>query len=660
MFTDSDITKSISRVKESLISSLSRKYGEKEWGGIANRIMKIHGLSKDNFDFIRRTEEFLTQDISDVSIDTNANKTETTITGSLAEIAHPINKIVGYRYLYRQMKKLYGTEEAMRLSGEMYDMSLALADSTKTMLPYCFAIDTSKIVVSGRNFGTLPSAPPKRLASYIAALNETVHQISNHVAGALAIGSFFFDVAYMLLFREQVTLTELQEDAAIRKYVENCFQNFVHSVNHLSRNAIESPFTNISMFDRAKLETFLSPDNMGWLFTEAESTEYVIEYILELQRIFMDFFDRGDPLNGGRNFRFPIVTANISKSEQGDDITLLDEDFIDELSHREIYKYNILVSEGSKVASCCRLLNNFELLELGGQMNSFGGSGVSLGSHRVVTINFNRIALEAKNSQEYEQILRERIESAAKILEAHRSLIKELADNGLHPFIKNGWLRLDRMFSTFGVLGIVEAETTLQRKFGYDRSIIEKSLTLLNEMARDITLRTGNIYNIEQIPGESMAPKLAQIDAMIFSKQEVPQVMYSNQFVPLWSNSSIYERMRVDGRYNKLFTGGGIVHFNLGEKVLPEQAKALVEYAAQVGCEHFALNPVYSECEEGHTSFGKHLTCPVCRAKIVEYYTRVVGFFVPVSGFNSARRNWEFPKRTFSSVEDCPRQQIAA
>ena len=985
MFTDSNITKALFRVNTSLSQSLTAKHGAHDWADTASSILKIHGLHESNFDFIDHTETFLTNNNADVSIDANANKTETTIVGTLAEITHPVNKLVGYRYLYRQMKEMYGRDEANRLTGEMYDMSLALADSTKILLPYCFSLDASKIVVYGRNFGTVPSAPPKRLSSYIAALNETIHQISNHVAGALAVGSFFFDIAHVLLYREKFTLEDLFTTEK-RKYVENCIQSFVHSVNHLSRNALESPFTNVSVFDRVKLETFLLEENMGWYFVDSDK-EYVINFILELQRIFLDFMDKGDPLNGGKNYRFPVVTANISKAQEGSRVDLLDEKFIDEISAREIYKYNILVSSGSKVASCCfdgdqkvlsryenesprlstfvglynnpqkdkylvlnggvwakakivkvaradrklykvktsngktmvmtedhlnptfsgqdvradrlttddylmvatrpaaavpeasmnltyddgvligaylgngssafgdsnqiafsfsrekwavlkshfdavvsrfddttvfhagasyndvvpvttasrkmkqfiqmwvsgrtsgeknlnldcllqsvefrkgiieglyatdggnndriyttstslvdaiealltslgipsaidvsnrvdehvyplfcirrytsehesnqtgvykvkhnslyfrvvsieevattdeyvycfemeekdnpyftlpggvvthncRLLNNFELLELGGQMNSFGGAGISLGSHRVVTINFNRVALEASSVEHYKEILAKRINSASMILEAHRVLIKKLADRGLQPFMKNGWLRLDRMFSTFGVLGIVEAAETLKARFGLEEDPIATSLMLLNDMARDITIKTGNIYNIEQIPGESMAPKLAEVDRLIFGEEAVPYTMYSNQFVPLWKDSGLYERMREDGKYNQLFTGGGIVHFNLGEKVLPAQAKALIEYAAQVGCEHFALNPIYSECANGHTTFGKHVNCPTCGAEIVEYYTRVVGFFVPVSGFNKTRRNWEFPKRKFIDVDD--------
>ena len=651
---DSKINGAISRVKNCLDYSLKKKYDIQN-PETTQKLLLSHGMAKENFDFIKNVEKIFSNNIADVSLDTNANKNETTISGIMNEATIPVNKVVGYRSLYRKIKEMYGKTEAKRLMGEMFDYSLALADSSKITLPYCFSIDASKIVIEGRNFGMLPSGPSHRLSSYFSALNETVHQLSNHIAGALAIGSLFFDVAHILLYHEKYTIEDLK-NTTVRKYIENCFQNFVHSVNHLSRNAVESPFTNISVFDRQKLKTFLTPDNMGWYFdedfgvNESDKEEYIIQYIGELQSIFMDFFDKGDPMNGGRNYRFPVVTLNISKEIDNGSIRIMDEEFVKKISKHEIYRYNILVSEGSKVASCCRLLNNFELLEMGGQMNSFGGAGISLGSHRVVTINFNRIALEATSFENYKEILNERIESSSKILEAHRMLIKDLIDAGYQPFMKRGWLRLERMFSTLGVIGIVEAQETLKSKFNVSEDVIEVSLKFLNDKAKELTINTGNIYNIEQIPGESMAPKLAMVDKMLFGESNVPYELYSNQFVPLWADANIYERMKVDGKYNQLFTGGGIVHFNLGERVSEEQAKSLIKYAAEVGCEHFALNPVYSECESGHNSFGKHEECPVCGKKIVNYYTRVVGFFVPVSSFNTTRRNWEFPKRLFTKI----------
>src|SRR5690606_25135890 len=99
---------------------------------------------------------------------------------------------------------------------------------------------------------------------YISALCETVHQMSTHLAGAIAIGTFFLDISHLSLYKEKYDLRELKTNARFRKKLENEFQQFIHSINHLSRNGSESPFTNISIFDRVKLKMLI--EDMSWYF----------------------------------------------------------------------------------------------------------------------------------------------------------------------------------------------------------------------------------------------------------------------------------------------------------------------------------------------------------------------------------------------------------
>jgi anaerobic ribonucleoside-triphosphate reductase len=654
MFNDNSVSAAIGRVKNSLEYSLEHKYGKEHTHKLADGFLRIHGLHADNFDFINNVETIIAQGVADASIDQNANKNEMTMAGIMKEATDSVAKITGYRSLYRKIRELYGKREAKRLTGQLYDFSLAISDSTKINLPYCYALDCTKIIIEGRPFGQLPSAPPKRLTSYIAALNETIHQLSNHTAGALAVGSFFLDVFHVLYYREGLGEVSLTSN---KGYIVNCYQNFVHSVNHLSRNAVESPFTNLSIFDRPKLESLISDENMRWYFPTPENKVrdewlgHVADMITYLQDIFMEFFDMGDPLNNGIPYRFPVVTINLSKKDIDNRIVLLDDRCVTKIAKSEIYRYNVLVSEGTKLASCCRLLSNAEMLEIGGQVNSFGGAGISLGSHRVVTINFNRVALEAGSYDDYKKRLIQRIVDSAKILKAHKELLADEVKLGILPFVANGYMRLERMFSTFGVLGIFEANETLKRKFGIAEDAIGESLQILNKEVNKLSIEYNIIGNIEQIPGETMVVKLCTTDKMLFGEEAVPYTMYTNQFVPLWADATIWERMAIDGKYNKLFTGGGIVHFNLGEHITSLQARKIINYAAESGCEHFALNSVYSKCADGHVSFGNHNECPQCQRQILEKFTRVVGFFVPVSSWNKTRREWEFPQRKFVGID---------
>lgn len=646
MIEGANQNRTLKNIRSCLKYQLKNEYGIED-EGLVEDILKLHGLNKDNFDFMKRTERLIIGRLGDESVDANANKESKTVMGVLAEMTSSVNKLVGFDFLYRMMEKDWGKKEAKRLAGLMYDYSLPIHDSSKLLVPYCWALDASHIVMEGRPFGQLKSKPPKSIYSYVSCLNETIHQMSNHLAGAIAVGTFFSDMAFIMIARMGIDLTRLRRDKDTRKMVENAMQMFVHSVNHLSRISNESPFTNVSIFDRPKLEAIFNDDNMGWIL-EAEGhidRNYFFDYITELQNIYMDFIDKGDPMENGMPYRFPVNSLNISKDKNGN---ILDRKFFDNVCNREIFRYNIYCSEGTKVASCCRLINDAELLNLGGQVNSFGGSALSLGSHRVVLVHTNRIALESENKEEFYNKLDLRMEDATKILLSHRHLLEDLQEKGLQMFLDIGWIDMKKMFSTIGLVALTETIKTL------GDSSIEELLIFINKKVNELATRYKIPMNIEQVPAESMAVRLCDTDKMLFGNECVPYELYSNQFIPLWEDATLFERMEADGRYNSLFTGGGIVHFNLGERTTPQQNKALIEYAVKCNSQHFALNAVYSQCANGHTSFGNLEVCPECGAEITDKLCRVVGFFTRISSWNKTRREWEFPRRKFKKVSiDC-------
>lgn len=837
--TTSSTTRTIKNIKKNIIATLRSNYPfingrVKE---VADIILKKHGLHEDSFDFVNLFESGLHENINDISIDDNANKNEKVLRGYLNELEKSVDKLIGYDVLYRTMKDLYGEKEAKKLSGEMYTYALGLSDSSNIVLPYCFSLDASKLVTTGREFGVLKSKPAKRVSSYISMLCETIHQMSNHLAGAIAIGSFFLDLAHLMIYKERRTLNELRTDKRIRKMIENEVQQFIHSINHLSRNGAESPFTNVSIFDRSKLEGLISDDNYGWYFPnhKAISTDndlqdkmsnedfkkYVVDYIMEIQNLFMDFFEKGDPLQNGMPYRFPIVTLNFSKvkNEATGKFEIQDKDFLKAVCKRDISRFNIFSSAGTKICSCClsgdeiveisnskkvlsefiesynidklanfekdisnenlfvdsfnvesnkiekdkilkilkqpnntgellkftcefgskqvtpnhilivkdkesgvilevpaykvkeeiqkyyipieladktviwdailfvdtfkhsgsvycletennhnfvtnniithncRLINDIEMLDFASQSNSLGGGGsISLGSHRVITINFQRIALECQSFEDYLNILSFRVEEAAKILKAHKLMLLKFTKEGYEPFIANGFINPKRLFSTFGLLGIYEANKTLRQKFDIpeDRDITGEILDYFNTKVNEVSKQYGIIGNIEQIPGESFAVRLAEADKAIYGFGDDYYKLYANQFCPLYEDFTLAEKIKTDGKYNMKLTGGGIVHIQIATQTTPQQNEQLIKFACAEGCEHFALNRVYSRCKKCGKVYNTKVDKCDCGAEgeDLERLTRVIGFFTPVSSWGKVRREWEFPRRRFTDVSE--------
>lgn len=172
-------------------------------------------------------------------------------------------------------------------------------------------------------------------------------------------------------------------------------------------------------------------------------------------------------------------------------------------------------SVNSPRISNCRLINDNELFELGGQVNSFGGSALSLGSHRVCTVNLRRISLECSSWEDYKERLGKRMSDAADILIAHRHLIKDMIAKGTQPFFDLGWLDLDRMFSTIGILGYYEADQDLREKFG-DKDYLRDIVDFIDNKARELTIEKHNVFNVEQIPAESQSVKCSKADHWIY------------------------------------------------------------------------------------------------------------------------------------------------
>lgn len=677
--SEANTTRTIKNISECLAKSIKSKYGVKdkeELNTKVEEILEIHGLSKKYFDPLSIISLLTFGDLqtaNDISVDPNANKTSINMEGICTEAILAYKKLAGYDYLYQTIKELYGKETAKKCMASMFDYSLALNDSTKILMPYCYCIDASKLVMEGRKFGQVHSSQAKRVSTYVSILGDTIRELSYNVAGAVAVGTFFLDTAHLAIYRERITLDELRTDKKLRKYIVNCFQQFIHTVNHYSRSAVESPFTNVSCFDREKLRNLINEDNYAWYFekkaaivednelpnTKEAFTDFVLDYIEELQEIYIDIFDAGDPLRNGLQFPFPVTTINLAidvdKETGKRELVSQSDKLYGYVTKKDISKFNVYCSEGTKVASCCRLLSDSDMIAMADGVNSFGGSQVSLGSHRVVTLNFARAAYEADSYDDFKAIISERVEEMSKILKAHRVLIHKLEKCGTQPWITNGWINMSHMFSTFGCVGYVEADEILKKKFNHsDYDYMKDFLVYFNNECKVAAEKENIIWNIEAIPAEGMAPKLAKADKILV---EGEYDIYANQWCSLWKDHTIYEKMKRDGEINELMTGGSIVHINVDSEITSSQAKTLISDAVKYGMAHFAINSTYVECQDcGHVHKGKVDECPKCQSKNVNHYTRVIGYFSKVEGWNKARREHDWKNRKFMNYSQIQEQ----
>jgi len=604
-------------------------------------MLNVEGIAPDNMDIPVQSKKFFKGKVSDTSIDANANansddRDSKNPASYAAELDKGSLKLEGYYLLWRELEKLYGENRASDLLRHVWDGDLYVHDASGAMIQtyYCYAYSTQKIMYEGRPWGQLHSVAPKRADSFIAQVTESTMDFSQNQAGAVAVTDILVNFAY---YSKKENLSDQK--------ITNELQKFVHVMNNKFRTSFQSPFCNISLFDRNNLRVLFDG------YTYPDFTPVDVEYVMHVQKIFLNFFSKGDPTTK-LPYRFPVVTATyLNDPKNGYE---LDKDFLMALCEATFKNgaTNIYISNDmGKIASCCRLINDFKLLKGG---DSFGNGG-QIGSHRVVTVNLPAIALFAnKDTDKFKTLLGERLQDAHDILKAHRSLLHKRANLGFIPFINRGYINIDsQLFSTVGLNGIYEAMLFLTGEKMHEHEATKEFAKDIFKTIKETSYRwideEGLPYNIEQVPAESLAPKNAYKDALRFGADAQPFPLYSNQFIPLWTDVDVHTRARLDGEFSKSLTGGGITHFNMDQPFnTPEEMYNSVLYNIEVGNEHFAYNFNRQICDRGHVTIGHNRNiCTECGGKIVDGYTRIVGYFVPTSSWNKVRREYEHAARVF-------------
>ena len=594
-------------------------------------LMRLEGIAPEHLDVVSMSEKYFVKRPADMSIDDNSNVNESKSYGNyISEITKGWLKLLGYYYLYQEVNDIFGIEKAASLMESVWNGDLYFHDSTAIQVPYCWSYSTSFLLTKGNFWGQLRSFPPHRARSFIDQVKEVTIEVAQQIAGAVAISDLFVNYSYFIK-KENIDVF----DPKNRKEIENDFQTLVHTLNKKLRPSHQSPFTNVSIFDRPNLENLFSEIR----FPDGSAPD--LDLVEDIQRIFADWFSKGDP-STGLPYRFPVVTLNLHIDDKR---TILDKKAFEYFSKINLEKgcFNIYISQGNKVASCCRLINDLDMAGV----DSFGNGGISLGSHRVVTVNLARLGRLSGSLEELKTNVRAKLADSRDLLIAHRELLRKRIKQGFLKFFDYHIMDINRLFSTFGVNGIYECMEEIGTPMDTPEGIKNAHIILdvINKFAKECSTQTGNSFNIEQVPAESLAVKFAAKDAYLYG-MDYP--LYANQFIPLWVDCDIVERIRLDGEFSRSLTGGGISHLNIGEKLEAEsQMQKLIEYSIKAGCEHFAVNYNFAKCRKDHISVaGPSLLCPICGEGIVDNYTRIIGYFTPVSAWNKGRRS-EHGRRIF-------------
>jgi len=632
-----DISLRVTKDFERCLEDLKKKYGED--------FEYINGLHPSQLDFSEFLDNFVKQDtMADATIDPNANAKHKDIRSFMTEKGKSEDKLFGLNKIFLEIKKKWGLRTARQWLEQEFSKGFYLNDSASaSYFPYCWANDFTRLATEGLFFlEDYNNQPPKHLTTYFDDVIEFVSYLSNRQSGACGMPNVLIWAYYF--WKNDVKNGYYLKDP--ETYLKQNFQKFIYRLNQPFLRIDQCAFTNISIFDRPYLESLFG----GLEFPDETFAIDEIEEIIKCQKVFMETVSE---IREENMFTFPVLTFSLLYK----DGHFEDEEFAKWASKHNMRwsDSNFFVSDNVGVLSnCCRLLSDTS--KLNAFINSIGGTALSVGSCRVSTINLVRIAYESKlNKKKYIEILKDRVLLDCKALESMRHILKKNIEKGLLPNYQDGAVELDKQFCTIGGIGLYEVMDLFglinTDEFGYKSysdEAVEFATQILNTMneVKD-NFECDFSFNIEMIPAENCAGVICQADNLIYEQNKY--FIYSNQWIPLTEKCTIQEKCRLGSLFDKLCGGGCIAHINIENRFsTEEEAWDMLNYVASKGVIYFAFTTKISVCENKHAFIGRN-TCPKCGKPIADTYSRVVGFYTPVSSYQKIRKK-EFNNRKWYNV----------
>ena len=305
----------------------------------------------------------------------------------------------------------------------------------------------------------------------------------------------------------------------------------------------------------------------------------------------------------------------------------------------------------------CRLKNDTSLLK--GNFNSIGGTSLSIGSVKVITLNLVRCALASKNEDEFYENIKDKVNLIHDALEIQRGVIQKNIDKGLYPLYDAKLIQLKNQYSTVGINGIFEAvkllgEIEYKESTGYNytekgKKIAIKVMNIINDLNVAKSKELGFTFNMEQVPFESGSVKHYKKDRLLYQDRidnEIGTGIYGNQWIPLNIDCSLFHRLEMSALLDKEASGGAILHINRSNTITPEQNYANMIAYAKMGIVYYSDIIKMNICEHDHTYTQHSDICPICGGKKVDEAIKVVGYIVRKSAFQKERKD-EMDERVF-------------
>jgi ribonucleoside-triphosphate reductase len=496
------------------------------------------------------------------------------------------------------------------------------------IMPYCCGHNIRDLLeqgLGGVKFKVY-SNPANHLNSAMQQIVNYLGILQNEWAGAQAFNSFD---TYLSAF--------IKKDKMSYGEVKQCMQTFLWGINTPSRWGCQAPFSNVTLDltvpeDIKNNNPVIGGKKMPFVYADLQ------EEMDLFNKAFFEVFEAGDAI--GNIFQYPILTVNVTPTFRWDH-PITDLLFKLDAKYGSFYFTNMVNSDLKPEdlrSMCCRLL--LDLRELRKKNGGLFGAAEATGSIGVVTINLPKIGYLSHSKEEFFERLDGLMKISKNSLELKRIVLNKFLDEGLYPYTKR-YLKegFQNHFSTIGVIGMNEMCRNYFRNIKKkDLGIMSKEgeqfcidvLNHMREKCADFQEETGNLYNLEAVPGESTCYRFALHD-----KKKYPDILtagtastpyYTNStHLPVGYTDDPWTAIPVQERLQTLLTGGTVFHTYAESNDIPgEKVKGFIKKVIlNTKLPYVTWSPTIRICQKHGLIFETNSvdTCPLCLEAARQEYT---------------------------------------
>ena len=609
--------------------------------------------------FIQKYKE--SSNTANATIDDNSNVANKNIGILNAEGHKEENILVNRGMITDKLKELFPDFDSKQYEKDLEHHIIYKHDESSFMgaiAPYCCSISMYPFLNNGiKGLGGL-SASPKNLDSFCGMFVNLMFAVAGQFAGAVATPEFLMYFDYFArkewgdLYYEKpdciVTTDHCERQKTIRSQIHQYFQQVVYSVNQpAAARGMQSVFWNIGYFDKPFFESMFE----NFIFPDMSSPQW--NSLNWLQKEFMQWFNE-ERLKCV--LTFPVESFALIYKD-GKFVDQENADFVAEEYTRGHSFFTYISDTADSLSSCCRLKNKVN----GKEFNFTNGNmGVETGSVSVITLNLSRIIQDwcksiggiPKVGNQFDSLrsyLKEILNRIYKYHIAYKECLWDMYNSKLLPAYTEGFISLNKQYSTIGINGLNQAAEYLGIKCNNNQEYQDFCQAIFSIIKESNQEHNGKFnghkitFNTEMVPSESLAIKNYNWDkADGYWVPEDTNLYASYIFKPNDPTISPLEKMILHGSdyIGDYLDGGSAAHINLSEHLSLEQNKKMLKFAAENGCQYFTYNVPNCECEScGFIAKQPFDKCPKCgETEHIALWDRVIGYLTKIRNWSEGRQ----------------------